>query len=136
VIGGRVLDVTALRDLTIGRTVYGAAFVAAAVEVGIVLAVPASALLEAWAAARDEDYPFLELLLDLPLTVVAPLDEFTAAQSGAAARDAYADGRWSAAAAHAVQVAHSRGWPILTADPTPLLAVDPGVAIEPLPGPI
>jgi hypothetical protein len=33
VIGGRVLDVAALRDLTIGRTVYGAALVAAAVEV-------------------------------------------------------------------------------------------------------
>ena len=100
------------------------------------LAVPASALLEAWAAAGDDDYPFLELLLDLPLTVVAPLDELAAAQSGAAAHDAYAAGRWNAAAAQAVQVAHSRGWPILTTDPAPLLAVDPGVAIEPLSSPI
>lgn len=71
-IGGRVLDATAISDIAIGRTIYGAAFLAAANDLGIALAVPAAALQDAWAAAAEEDYPFLELLTGLPLAVVVP----------------------------------------------------------------
>lgn len=132
-IGGRVLDATALHDLTIGRTIYGAAFVAAANDLGIVLAVPAAALQDAWAAADIEDYPFLELLLGLPSTFVDPLDAATAERSGILARDTHAAGSWDAGAAHSVLVAQDRGWPILTADPRPLRTIDVSVPVELLP---
>jgi hypothetical protein len=132
-IGGRVLDATAIHDLTIGRTVYGAAFLAAANDVGITLALPAAALQEAWATADDQDYPFLDLLLGLPLTVVDPLDAERAQRSGILARDAHAGGRWDAGAAHTVMSAVDRGWPVLTADPAPLRAIDVAVEIEALP---
>ncbi len=39
------------------------------------------------------------------------------------------------AAAHAVDVAITRGLPILTAEPDPLRALDPDVEIEELPAP-
>ncbi len=132
-IGGRVLDASALRDLTVNRTVYGAAFLAAANYVGIALAVPAAALAQTWADAAQDDEPFLDLLLDLPITVVADLNAATAAASGLLGRDAAAAGAWDGAAAHTVLVAQQRGWPILTADPAPLRALDPGVPIELLP---
>jgi hypothetical protein len=133
VIGGRVLDATALHDLTIGRTVYGAAFLAAANDVGITVAVPAAALQEAWAAAGQNDYPFLELLLDLPITVVDSLGAAAAEGSGVLAEDVHAAGAFNAGAAHAVLVARERGWPVLSADPAPLRAIDPGLPVEVLP---
>lgn len=132
-IGGRVLDASALYDLTIERTIYGAAFVAAANDLGIVLAVPTTALQDAWAAADIEDYPFLELLLSLPSTVVDPLDAATAERSGILARDAHAAGSWDAGAAQSVLVAQDRGWPILSADPKPLRTIDVSVLVELLP---
>ena len=132
-IGGRVLDLSAINDLTIGRTIYGAAFLAAANQLGVAIAIPAAALQEAWAMAGPEDYPFLELLLGLPLTVVDPLDTAAAERSGVQARDVHAANAWDAGAAHAVLVAHDRGWPILTADPAPLRAIDLALEIELLP---
>ena len=100
-IGGRVLDATAITDLTIGRTIYAAAFLAAANDIGIALAIPAAALQEAWANAEIDDHPFLDLLLSLPLAVVEPLDTEAAQRSGVQARDAHAGNHWDAGAAHA-----------------------------------
>jgi hypothetical protein len=133
VIGGRVLDSTALHDLTIGRTIYGGAFLAAANDLGIVLAVPATALQETWASAAQDDFPFLDLLMDLPMSVVEPLDADAAQASGVLARVAHASNSWNAAAAHTVYVALDRSWPVLTADPVPLRAVDPAVQVDLLP---
>jgi hypothetical protein len=133
VIGGRVLDATAIHDLTIGRTIYGAAFLAAANDLGIALAVPAAALQDAWASAGVDDYPFLEILLGLPLTVVDPLDAAAAERSGVLARETRAAGAWDAGAAHAVLSSRDRGWPVLTADATALRAVDGAVPVELLP---
>ena len=132
-IGGRVLDATALHDLAVGRTIYAAAFVAAANDLGIALAVPTAALQDAWAGADVEDYPFLELVLGLPLTVIDSLDAVAAERSGILARDTHAANAWDAGAAHAVLVARDRGWPVLTADPAPLRAVDVAVPVELLP---
>lgn len=134
-IGGRVLDATAMHDIAVGRTIYGAAFLAAANDLGIALAVPTAALQDVWAGAAQEDYPFLELLLGLPLTVVDSLDAEAATRSGILARDTHAAGAWDAGAAHAVLSAHDRGWPVLTADPGPLRAIDAAVMIEALPEP-
>lgn len=132
-IGGRVLDVTALRDLTVGRTVYSVAFLAAANDLAIPLAIPAAALQEAWAGAAVENHPFVDLLLGLPLTVVESLDATAAQRSGVLAHDVHAGDRWDAGAAHAVLVAQDRDWAVLTADPVPLRAIDPAVPVELLP---
>lgn len=135
-IGGRVLDATAITDIAIGRSIYAAAFLAAANDLGIALALPAAALHEAWARAGEADYPFVELLLALPLSVVEPLDGEAAARSGTAAgaglhRNPLA---WNASAAHAALISRERGWPVLTADPAALQAIDPELAIDLLPG--
>ncbi len=141
-IGGRVLDATAIGDIVIGRTVYGGAFVRAAQQVGIPLVLPAAALQEAWVACREKDWPFLELLLALPVTVVDPLDASGAERSAQIARTASPVRRsgkhlarpvWDASSAHAVLVARDRGWPVLTADVRRIRALDATVAVESLP---
>ena len=134
-LGGRVLDVTAIHDITIGRSIYAAAFLAAANDVGIALAIPAAALQEAWAIAELEDHPFLDLLLDLPLAVVEPLDTAASRRSGLLGRDTHAAGHWDAAAAHTALISQDRGWPVLTADPVPLRRIDAALQVELLPNP-
>jgi hypothetical protein len=132
-LGGRVLDVTAIHDITIGRTIYAAAFLAAANDIGIALAIPAAALQEAWAIAEIEDHPFFDLLLGLPLVVVDALDAEAARRAGILGRDTYAAGQWDAAAAHTVLVSQDRRWAALTADAAPLRRIDDHVDIEVLP---
>ena len=134
-LSGRVLDATAISDIAIGRSIYAAAFLAAANDVGIALALPAAALQEAWAEADPEDYPFLDLLLGLPLTILDPLDAEAASRSGILARDVHAASAFDAGAAQAVLSAQDRNWPVLTVDPAPLRAIDPGLPIETLPAP-
>ncbi|MFZ0159997.1 MAG: hypothetical protein WAL50_13275 [Kineosporiaceae bacterium] len=135
-IGGRVLDATAISDIAIGRSIYAAAFLAAANDLGIALALPAAALHEAWARAGEADYPFVDLLLALPLTLVDPLDGDAAARSGTAAgpRPGADPPTWNPSAAHAALVSRERGWPVLTADPASLQAIDPELALDLLPG--
>jgi len=133
VIGGRVLDVSALTDAAIGKTVYTRALVRTAVEHGIVLAVPTAALMAAWSAIAPGDRPFLEILLDLPVAVIEPLDESSARDAGlllATARDPSAA---SVVAGHVAWSARRRGWPVVTAEPGPLRSIDPTVEIDPLP---
>lgn len=132
-IGGRILDVTAIHDIAIGRTIYAAAFLAAANEVGIALAVPTVALQEAWAMAEVDDHPFLDLLVGLPITVIEPLDLSASQASGALGRDTYFAGQWDAGAAHTVQVNRGRGWPVLTANPAAIRRIDPQVDVDLLP---
>lgn len=141
-IGGRVLDATAVHDMTIGGTVYGRALLAFAVAEAMPLVVPAVALQRVWAAAGDGDYPFLGFLLDLPVTVVAPLDAAAAQGSGILAhplrprrssRAGSRAGGWDGAAAHTVHVAQARGLAVVTADPGPLHALDPHLQVELLP---
>lgn len=132
-LGGRVLDATAIHDIAIGRTVYGAAFLAAANQVGVALAIPATALQEAWAIAQVEDHPFLDLLTALPLAVLEPLDLEASQQSGILGRDVHAANSWDAGAAHAVLVQHRRDWPVLTADPVAIRRLDPHTPVDLLP---
>lgn len=143
-IGGRVLDASAIGDIVIGRTVYGGAFVRAAQQVGITLVLPAVALQEAWMGCRQKDWPFLELLLDLPVTLVDPLDGSAAERSALIARassDRPRQGKhqarpvWDASAAHTVLVARDRGWPILTGDVRRIRALDATLPLEQLPAP-
>jgi hypothetical protein len=132
VIGGRVLDTSALEDFATGKSVYSQTLVWVALEHGIVLAVPATALMAAWASVPTTDPHPLSVLLDLPVTVVDHLDETAAREAGllvgAAMRGANA-----LAPGHVAWTAHRRGWPVITAQPERLRAIDPDVQIEPLP---
>lgn len=111
-IGGQVLDTSALIDAATGRSIYARAMIRTAVEVGIVLAVPAAALMQAYASVPVGGRPFLDLLLDIPVAVFEPLDQATLQSAGALLADAGAgDAPHGLATAHTALVAHRRGWP-------------------------
>lgn len=131
---GRVLTSSALIDIATDRSVYGRAFLVAAVELGMTFPTPSTALLQAWAAVPPEARALLELLLDAPAVVVEELGASAAMGAGVRAHPAYQAGCFDIAAAHAVDVAIARGFAILTAEPGPLRAIDPDVEIEELPG--
>jgi hypothetical protein len=82
VIGGVVLDTTALLDIVTGATIYGQAFVSTAAERGVVLLIPSTSLSQAWATVPSESLPLLELLLELPVVVVDDMDLTTARAAG------------------------------------------------------
>jgi PIN domain nuclease of toxin-antitoxin system len=132
VTGGRILDSSAILDIARRDTTYGAALLTVATDRGLTLAVPAAALLEAWARSTPESRPFLDLLPLLEAVEIHLLDDATAAEAGALAADA---GRptTSAGTAQAVRLAQTRPWPIVTADPESVLALDLHVAFESLP---
>jgi hypothetical protein len=96
---------------------------------------PSTALLQAWAAVPPQARALLELFLDAPAVVVEDLDASVAGRAGVRAHPAHQAGRFDLAAAHAVDVAITRGLAILTAEPGPLRAIDPDVEIEELPAP-
>lgn len=131
-IGGRVLDTSAVLTAATGTNDYTAALLTVAAEHGIVLAVPAAAVQAAWRVTRSAEQPWLELLLDSPAVVVVPLTADDARDAGLlAARAGHDD--VAAATAHAVHIAGRRDWSVLTADPGPVLELDPHVRTETLP---
>jgi hypothetical protein len=131
VIGGRVLDSTALLDIADGSTVYGRALLDFAAQAGVVLAVPAAALTEAWAQASPAGQPFLELLMASPVVVGDDLSTDHAAVIGGLFPDRHASP--DIVAGHTVHCAVTRSWPVVTADPNRLRAIRPDLPIEPLP---
>jgi hypothetical protein len=132
-VSGRVLTSSAIVDIVTNRSVYGRAFLVAAVELGMTFPTPSTALLQAWATVPPEARALLELFLDAPAIVVEDLGASVAAQAGVRAHPAQQAGGVDVAAAHAVEVAIARGVAILTAEPGPLRAIDPDVEIEELP---
>jgi hypothetical protein len=131
VIGGRILDCSALEHFATGRSVYARALVWAAVEQSDVLVVPTTSLTRAWARIPAEAHAVLGVLLGLPNTVVEVLDAPTAHEVGLVL--AAAGARDELSAAHVVLCWRRRGWAILTAEPGPLRELDPDVEIEELP---
>lgn len=124
-IGGRVLDISALLAFARGTSIYASAAVWTAVEESIVLIVPSTAVAAAWTELTDKYHPVLDVLLQLPVTVIDALDE----------RRARAVGQLGGpqVEAHAIACAQERGWPLLTAHPghyTPYKHA--GVDLEPL----
>lgn len=69
-IGGRILDTSALEHIATGRSIYARALVWAAVEQNTVLVVPTTTLTTAWARIPIQDHPVLEVLPGLPNTVL------------------------------------------------------------------
>jgi len=130
VIGGRVLDSTALAAFAMGRPVYMRALVWAAVEANIVLAVPSAALGRAWGLVEQDHHDALRVLLDLPNTVI---DELTPASAREAGLLLAAAGQEDIAAAQVASSARRRGWPAVTGEPGTLRKLDTAVQIEELP---
>lgn len=130
-IGGRILDTSALEHFATGRSVYARALVWAAVEQSDVLVVPTTALTKAWSRIPAEVQGVLEVLLGLPNTVVEVLDSPTAHEVGLFL--AASGGQGELTAAHVVWCWRRRGWAILTADPGHLRELDPNVEVEELP---
>jgi predicted nucleic acid-binding protein len=126
VIGGRVLDASAVVAFAGGDSIYAAALVWTAVEEGIVLVVPSAAVAAAWAQLPDKNHPVLDVLLNLPVTVVDNLDATRARAVGALGGDL--------SDAHALLCARDRGCPLITADAARYTGIRPlGVEIDQLP---
>jgi hypothetical protein len=134
VIGGVVLDTTALLDIVTGATIYGQAFVSTAAARGVVLLIPSTSLSQAWATVPSESLPLLDLLLELPVIVVDDMDLTTARAAGLVLRDApsraESDRLSLTADAHVAHAARARGWRILTRAPERLWAIDPTLVLE------
>ena len=130
VIGGRVLDSTALAAFAIGRPVYMRALVWAAVEANLVLAVPSAALGRAWGLVEQDHHDALRVLLDLPNTVIDELTPASAREAGLLLATA---GQDDIAAAQVASSARRRGWPAVTGEPGTLRKLDTAVQIEELP---
>jgi hypothetical protein len=130
VIGGRVLDTSAVVQFASNTSIYMQSAVWVALEESLVLAIPATSLTEAWARADPADHDALEVLLGLPVTVIDPLNATETRPVGELlARAAAADLR----AGHVAHVARGRGWPVITAAAGPLRLIDPELDVEELP---
>lgn len=128
-IGGRVLDLSALLAFSRRESVYADAVVWTAVEEDIVLLVPSTSSSLAWAHLDDHAHPVLEVLLGLPIAVADTLDAGRAREIGQLlrGRDVRID------IAHAAACSIQRGWPLVTAEPERYAALDVALEIEPLP---
>lgn len=128
-IGGRVLDLSALLALARRDSIYADALVWTAVEEDIVLLVPSSASSLAWGHLEERGQPVLEVLLGLPVAVVDDLDAGRAREIGQLLR-----GRGARIdVAHAAVCSRQRGWPLVTAEPDVYSALGTSLEIEPLP---
>lgn len=130
-VGGRILDSSAIVAFVAGAP-YPSAVVWHAVEQGVVLAVPAAALVEAWAQVPPQDHDVLEVLLALPVVVV---DDLGAAAAREAGQLFVGDGKPElVAAAHVVRRAQQRpGWAVVTDRAGTLRSLDPAVVVDELP---
>ncbi len=132
-IGGFVLDATAVLDAATGRTLYTRALVRSAVQVGMVLTVPAAALAEVWATIDPGSRSFLRLFVDRVVVVVEPLRDADVEAVGLLAGSAGGDAGVPLGIAQAVRTARVRGWPVVTAVPAQVRSLDPGVQVNELP---
>ena len=124
-IGGRVLDGSALVAFAAQTSLYAAALVWTAVAEGIVLADPTTAVAAAVAGLAEKDRAVLDVLMALPVTVD---DDLTVAR-------AYVVGELGGDPldAHAAACARDRGWPVVTADAARYAARAGTVEVEQLP---
>lgn len=127
-IGGRVLDTSAVVQFASTSSIYMQSAVWVALEESLVLVVPATSLTEAWAQTDPADHDALAVLLGLPITIIDPLDAAQAHDVGQL-MTAGVDVRVGQVA----HVARSRDWPVITAAPEALRRLDVGLTVEELP---
>ena len=89
-----------------------------------------AALGRAWAMLEPDQHAALQVLLDLPNTVIDELDPAAAQESGLLLA---ASGQDGIATGHVVLCARRRGRPAVTAEPAALRKLDAGVIVEQLP---
>lgn len=132
-ISGRIFDAAAIETAITGRTLYARAMVAAGLQQGNAVVLPAPALVAGVARIPEPlRRQGLAALLGVAVVVVEPLGERDVAAAAdllAAARPPRAD----VAAAAVVLAARRRGWPVLTDRAADLLALDAALLIEALP---
>lgn len=129
VIGGRVLDASALTAFAEQRSVYLSAAVWTAVEEDVVLLVPATALLDARMVVAPVDLEVLDVLLGLHVVILDVLDRDPTLAVAELARTHDLEPH----AAHAAHCAAERGWPLITARPGSYRALGDAVVMEDLP---
>jgi len=132
IIGGVVLDVPAVVGAC-HRDPYPEAVVWSTLDTGDVVVIPAVVLAEARGRIPATALDILDILLDLPNTVVIALDADTATYCGDVLAAQPPGARTDLAAAHAVVEAVRRGWPVTTNRGDVLTALDPAVQIDTLP---
>jgi hypothetical protein len=125
VIGGKVLDASALAALVRGR-LSAVAWFATAKATGLTLYLPSLALSEVRAVRPDAGSQLAEVL-GHPSLVLGELDATAArhVEQLLLAADVF-DG----CAGHVVHIARTRGWAALSADPGRLRRVDPHVQLD------
>jgi hypothetical protein len=126
VIGGRVLDTTALRAAATGTSLYAQAFITAARSTGIVLAVPAVAWQRTWRDSQLEDRPFLQLLREISIVVFDDLTPDAAQASSLLGSEHPLD------VLHVAWSALTRDWDVLTSRPETFLGIHPDIGVEPM----
>ncbi|MGH3530065.1 MAG: hypothetical protein ACRDS0_28450 [Pseudonocardiaceae bacterium] len=124
-IGGKVLDASALAALVRGR-LSAMAWFDTAFALSLPLYLPILALAEV-RAVRPDAGPQLAEVLGHPSVVLGELDAATADQVD---QLLLAAGVFDALAAHVVYVARQRGWPALTDDPGRLRRIDPDIQLD------
>ena len=110
-IGGRILDLSALLAFARRDSVYASALICTAVEEDMALLVPSTAAGLAWAQLDQPAQPVLEVLLGSPAAVVDELDARRAREIGSLLRGR----RARLETAHAALCSQQRGWPVVTA---------------------
>ncbi|MFC9999657.1 hypothetical protein [Nocardia sp. NPDC127526] len=130
-VGGVVFDRAALIDWAWQKP-YPQAMCFAVAKVGSTIVVPATALTEARALIPTDRHDILDVLLDLPNTVVTALDR--AAHTGVAGvLAASPDAVDALSAAHAVAESVGRDFPCLTSRGAQLRDLDPRIDLDELP---
>lgn len=130
-VGGVVFDRAALVDWAWQKP-YPQAMVFAVATNGSTIVVPATALTEARAVIPVDRHDILDVLLDLPNTVVAALDRATHA-TVAGVLAASPDAVDALSAAHTVAESVGRAFPCLTNRGPRLRDLDPRIDLDDLP---
>ena len=125
-IGGRVLDTTALQAAARGTSLYVQAFFAAARSTGIVLAVPTVAWQRTWRDSTLDDRPFLQLLREVSIVVFDDLTPDAAQASSLLGNEHELD------VLHVAWSALGRDWDVLTSRPETFERLHPEIGVEPI----
>lgn len=123
-IGGKVLDPSALAAQAQG-SIGMEAWLAVAKVTGLVLYLPALAVVEAFAVYPESAR--LGRLLRYPSVFQAELSRSDAPKVAQLLAEAKA---WDATAGHVILVARQHGWPVLTADPGRLQRIAPDLDVD------
>jgi hypothetical protein len=128
VIGGKVVDPSALVAYVRGSVAMDS-WLAVAKELGIVLYVPALAVIEVRTVCVVYPHtdPLLSRLLEHPSVIHSELSSAEALNVIQLLDESQA---WDGIAGHVILMARQRGWPVLTSDPGRLRRIAPNLDVN------